>query len=285
MKKEIIAGTMHWGKWGANFSKEEYQSMIGHCLELGINTFDHADIYGDYSTEWEFGNAIQLMHLERSQYKIITKCGIKLVADTRPKHKVKSYATTFDHIVQSVENSLNNLQIDSIDTLLIHRPDYFIDYNQVTEAFHYLNESGRVHSFGVSNFNRNQLDTMMHYVKITSNQIELSAFHPDELKNGFISYMAAKEIEVTAWSPIGLKYLKGMQLDKNEGIALLIEKYNTKTIDGLLILWILSHPAHIIPVVGTSNKDRLTNYKQLAITMENEDWYTLLQITTNSVVP
>ncbi len=276
---------MNWGKWGACFEKLDYQNMIAHCLTLGINTFDHADIYGNYTTEWEFGNALKEMYLDRNQFKIITKCGINLVGDTRPNYNIKSYDTSFDHIIHSVENSLINLQIDFIDTLLIHRPDYFMDYQQIVEAFQYLAESGKVDSFGVSNFNRNQLDAIIKYVKISSNQIELSVFQPENLINGLVGYMGSKNIEITAWSPVGMKYQKQNPIIDNEKVISLTKKYNTQSIDALLILWLSSHPSHIIPVVGTSNQQRLSNYKALNGTMSREDWYHLLQIVCGNEVP
>ncbi|MGZ5253917.1 MAG: aldo/keto reductase, partial [Flavitalea sp.] len=156
----LIAGTIKWGFWGARFSTVQYQEIIDHCISLGINTFDHADIYGDYTTEEDFGKVLIQNSSLRSKIKIISKCGIKLVSENRPDHKIKSYNTSFRHIINSAEKSLSNFNTDYLDALLIHRPDPLLDVDEVAEAFTRLRNAGKVLLFGVSNFNASQLNLL-----------------------------------------------------------------------------------------------------------------------------
>jgi predicted oxidoreductase len=118
--KAPIAGCMRWGKWGAGFSTKEYRQLIDACLENGIRSFDHADIYGDYTTEAEFGEALKEMPSLRSELRIISKCGIQMVTPNRSAHEIKSYNTSAAHIISSVDQSLRNFGTDHLDLLLIH---------------------------------------------------------------------------------------------------------------------------------------------------------------------
>lgn len=104
-----IAGCMRWGTWGSKFNTAAYQSIISACLEKGIIAFEHADIYGDYSTEADFGAAFKSFAAQRDQIQIISKCGIQMLGHNRPLHTVKSYNTSKDHIINSAERSLKNI--------------------------------------------------------------------------------------------------------------------------------------------------------------------------------
>src|SRR4051794_27440977 len=115
-----IAGCMRWGKWGANFSLSEYEVIINDCIENDITCFDHADIYGDYTTEEEFGSAFKRTGIDRSKIQLITKCGIQMLSENRPHYSIKSYNTSKENIIYSVEQSLRNFDTDYIDVLLIH---------------------------------------------------------------------------------------------------------------------------------------------------------------------
>ena len=126
---------MNWGQWGEKFSTARYQKMIEECIDAGISTFDHADIYGSYTTEAEFGKALKQIPSVRKNIQLITKCGIKMISDERPDHLIKSYDTSAKHILQSVEQSLKNLTTDYLDILLIHRPDPLMHPDEIAEVF------------------------------------------------------------------------------------------------------------------------------------------------------
>jgi predicted oxidoreductase len=117
----VIAGTMTWGRWGKQFNQAEISGLVKYCYELGITTFDHADIYGDYTTEEDFGRGFKGSGVDRSSVQFISKCGIQFKTDTRP-NRVKHYDYSKNHIIASVERSLKNLKTDYLDMLLLHRP-------------------------------------------------------------------------------------------------------------------------------------------------------------------
>lgn len=274
-----IAGCMRWGKWGANFTTYDYEVIINQCVENGITAFDHADIYGDYTTEAEFGEAIKHKHSLRQQIKLITKCGIQLVCDERPQHQIKSYNTTKDHIIQSVEQSLKNFYTDYLDVLLIHRPSPLLNPIEVAEAVTQLKQQGKIQQFGVSNFLPQQVEALKSFVEISYNQIELSIIHLKPFVDGTLNNCLQNNIRPMAWSPLGGGLLSENEHPKFRAIystvCLLAEKYNTG-VNQILISFLLKHPTQILPVVGTTKTERLLQVKEAAnILLSDEDWFKL----------
>lgn len=274
-----IAGCMRWGKWGANFTTYDYEVIINQCVENGITAFDHADIYGDYTTEAEFGEAIKHKHSLRQQIKLITKCGIQLVCDERPQHQIKSYNTTKDHIIQSVEQSLKNFYTDYLDVLLIHRPSPLLNPIEVAEAVTQLKQQGKIRQFGVSNFLPQQTEALKNCVEISYNQIELSIIHLKPFVDGTLDNCLQNNIRPMAWSPLGGGLLSENAHPKFRAIystaSLLAEKYNTG-VNEILIAFLLKHPGKILPVVGTTKTERLLQVKEAAnILLSDEDWFKL----------
>lgn len=275
---DMIAGCMSWGKWGKQFSKQEMIAQIQLTLEAGITTFDHADIYGDYTTEQEFGSAFVQSGIKRESIQLISKCGIQLVGKTR-KTKTKHYNTSKEYIVWSVEQSLKNLQTDYLDLLLIHRPSPLMDPNEISEAIHTLKESGKILDFGVSNFTPSQLLLVENKTPVSVNQIEFSLTQHQAIYQGTLDQLFVKKIRPMSWSPLG-NYFKEKN-KTNERIRKVMEKLTKKyhaTEDQLLLAWILNHPSRVIPVLGTTKKNRLEKAVQsLNIKLELEDWFDLLE--------
>lgn len=274
-----IAGCMRWGKWGANFTTYDYEVIINQCLENGITAFDHADIYGDYTTEAEFGEAIKHKHSLREQIKIITKCGIQLVCNERPQHQIKSYNTTKKHIIQSVEQSLKNFYTDYLDVLLIHRPSPLLNPIEVAEAITQLKQQGKIQQFGVSNFLPNQVNALKRAVEVNYNQIELSIIHLKPFTDGTLDNCLENNIRPMAWSPLGGGILTEDEHPRFRIIFStandLAEKYNTG-VNQILIAFLLKHPTKILPVVGTTKIERLLQVKDASnILLSDEDWFKL----------
>lgn len=283
-----IAGCMRWGKWGANYSTAEYRKMIDACLQNGITTFDHADIYGDYTTEEEFGNALKQAPALRLQMQLISKCGIQMLTDNRPEHQIKSYNTSAKHIIQSTEKSLQNFGTDYLDILFIHRPDPLLNPTEVAEAITQLKQQGKVKHFGVSNFLPHQTETLQKYISIEFNQIEISIIHLASFNDGTLEHCLQHNITPMAWSPLG----GGLFTDENHprfrSIAAtafqLAEKYNTG-VNQILVAWLLTHPSKIIPVVGTTKVERLLQAKEANnIHLLREDWFKLWIASTGEDV-
>jgi predicted oxidoreductase len=170
----IIAGTMNWGEWGKKFNTAEIQQLIATCLAEKICAFDHADIYGGYTTETDFGKAWKQMNIDRESVHFITKCGIKYVCDERD-YGIKHYDYSKQHIISSVEKSLKNLKTDYIDVLLLHRPSPLMETEVIAEAISELKISGKIVHFGLSNFTPFQTDLIRKFTAVTYNQIQFSA--------------------------------------------------------------------------------------------------------------
>jgi predicted oxidoreductase len=282
----LIAGTMNWGAWGKNLSSKAMADLISCCVSNGITTFDHADIYGGYTTEAAFGSAFPLTGLDRSKVQLITKCGIQYPCDSRPL-KVKYYDYTSSYIIESVAQSLKNLNTDYLDLLLLHRPSPLMQPEEIAKTVISLQESGKIKSFGVSNFNCNQTALLDKFIEISANQIQFSITHLDPLTDGSFDYMMQNDIIPMAWNPLGNVFLEsGVQ--NNRILAALEElsdSYNT-TPEILLLSWILHHPAKIHPVFGTTNPKRIDSLpKALKIIWKTEDWFYLWVASRGVKVP
>lgn len=287
----LIMGTMRLGKWGANLDAKGYLKVIEACLEAGIDTFDLADIYGDYTTEAEFGAALALSPSLRDQIQIITKCGICRVCENRPEYKVKHYDTSQRHIINSVNNALRELKTDRIDQLLIHRPDALMDVSEVAETFYHLRDEGKVLSFGVSNFTPSQFDLLFSQFDILTNQVEINLLHLAPFTDGTLDQMQENILDPQAWSPLGGGKLFQENSDDpqvlriQEAAAPLCEKYELK-LDQLLLAWLLRHPSGIRPVLGTTKIERIgLAVEATNVVLSREDWYTLWSASTGSPVP
>lgn len=282
----IIAGCMSWGYWGKELSTEEMISQLHLTLEAGITTFDHADIYGDYTTEARFGKAFALSGIERESIQLISKCGIQYVGNTRD-NRIKHYKYSKDYIIWSVERSLKDLNTDYLDLLLLHRPSPLMDPNEISEAISQLQEEGKIIEFGVSNFTPSQIDLIESQTKIKVNQIEFSLTQHSAMHDGTLDHMTVNEIQPMCWSPLGsyFKEKKDSNLRIREALSKLTNKYSV-TEDQLLLAWILKHPSKIYPVIGTTNKDRIVNaVKSEEIDLELQDWFELLVASQGHKVP
>ena len=287
VKQKPIVGCMRWGTWGANFTTGQYQQMIEQCIENGLDEFDHADIYGDYTTEAEFGTVLKGNSSLRGKMKLITKCGIKMTSSNRPLHTIKSYDTTKEHILQSVENSLKNLQTEYIDVLLLHRPSPLMETEVIAEAVSALKNAGKIRAFGLSNFTPSQTDLINKYNSVAYNQIQFSATHLEPMLNGELDYMALHNIQPMAWNPLGSFYKEAIPqtIRLRDLLQKLTDKYGISD-DLLLLAWVLKHPAKIQPVVGTTQIDRIKNLKKLqGFELELEDWFAIWTESIGTKIP
>jgi len=279
----LIIGAMRLGIWGAKFDTSQYQSFIEGCLDLGMNTFDHADIYGGYTTEEEFGKVFQQQPNLRSQMQLITKCGIRFMSDNRPDNRIKSYDSSTAYIRTSVENSLRYLHSDYIDVLLIHRPDYLMRPDEVAEVIQELHQAGKVRAFGVSNFTPSQFDLLNDKIPLVTNQIEISLTKLGAFQDGTLEQCLRHGIRPMAWSPFeGGKLLQNNRIQE---VATPLQVKYDLTLDQLLLAWLMTHPSGILPVLGTSKLERVTTAtKAVGVQLEREDWYDLWQASTGQEV-
>lgn len=275
----IVVGAWRW----ANESAMQIESLIKTSLDEGITTFDHADIYGNYSCEESFGNVLRGNSALRSKLQLITKFGIKLVSDKRPEHKIKHYDTSREHIVRSVENSLKALGTDHIDLLLIHRPDPLLHPAEVAETFGQLRQQGKVLHFGVSNFTSTQFEMLNASFPLVTNQIELSLFKNDSLFNGEVDMLLKHEVSPMAWSPLGGgKYFEDVRIS---GLLQRLSGVYSVTATQLLLAWLLKHPSGIVPILGTTKPERITEgAESVKINLDRQHWFELLKAVTGKDV-
>jgi predicted oxidoreductase len=261
-------------------------SLINHCLQNDISTFDHADIYGGHTTEADFGKAFHESKIDRNKVQFISKCGIKSIAANRP-NTIKHYDYSPKHIIWSVENSLRNLKTDCLDLLLLHRPSPLMQADEISETIEKLKSEGKILDFGVSNFTPSQTALIETKIKVNYNQIQFSATHFEAMIDGSLDFMQTNDIVPMAWNPLGSvfnsKDEKSIQV-KNI-LEELSQKYNTKP-DVLLIAWILKHPAGILPVFGTTDFDRISNLaKAEEINFDLEDWFAVWTASLGNKIP
>lgn len=270
---------MRWGNWGSNLNQKETSHLIEICLEEGFTTFDHADIYGDYTTEALFGAAWDAIKFDRTQIQLISKCGIVLKNNSNIKH----YNYDFDYIIKSAEQSLKNLHTDYLDMLLLHRPSPLLHPEIVAEAFTKLKGEGKIKSFGVSNFSTSQFEVLNQFVKLETNQIEVATTETKAFFDGTLDQMKSKNLRPQAWSVMG-SYISNENKDLTKVIKSLAEQHNVEE-DLILLSFILKHPSKIFPIVGTTNIKRIKNYKKaFDIHLNTEDWFKILEASRGKEV-
>lgn len=268
--------------------KEDIVNLIETAVDLGINFFDHADIYDAGKAEAVFGEC--LPEGLREKILIQTKCAI------RPGC---CYDFSYEYIMKSVEGSLKRLKTDYVDFLLLHRPDTLMEEEEVARAFEELEKSGKVRCFGVSNQNSMQLALMNKFCggKIAINQLQLSIPHCDIIDSGInvnihndaganrdgsvLEYCRLKDITIQAWSPFQYGMFEGCFIgsekfpELNKVLDRLAAKYGV-TQNAIAIAWILRHPAGIQPIVGTTSAERLKGIAAAVdVRLTREEWYEL----------
>ena len=285
-----IAGVMNWGQWGAALSTEELSALITSLVENGITSIDHADIYGGFTTEKEWGAGWKHAGIPRDKVQIISKCGICFPTEERPNYYNKHYNYSYDHIVTSAKRSVENLQCDYLDLLLLHRPSPLMNPEEISRAFHFLQEEGLVRKLGVSNFTVSQMDLLRKHVPISANQIELSLTHIDPFHDGVVDYCYQHGIEVQAWSPLSGGKLFAESSDyewvstraRVKGVA---DKYGWG-LDTLSYVFLLHHPAGIKPVVGSSKIERVLTCKRAEeIKITDAQWFEIWEASQGQEVP
>jgi len=281
----IISGAMTWGSWGKKLSKKEMIELMHHSIACGLTTFDHADIYGSYSTESDFGKAFGDSGIKREDIQLITKCGIQM---TRGRdNQINHYQYDKDYIIWSAEQSLKKLKTDYLDFFLMHRPSPLMEPEEMAEAAQQLLQSGKIKRFGVSNFTPSQVAMLETAIPVEGNQVEFSLTHHGPMYDGTFDDCIATKKMAMAWSPLGTFFREDdEQVTRiKEAMGPLMEKYDAEE-SQLLLAWILKHPAKVYPVIGTTNKKRITlAAKASKIELELQDWFALLVAGQGHDVP
>ncbi len=282
----IVAGTMNWGIWDKNLNTSEMEHLIHICLENKITTFDHADIYGSYTTEADFGKALTASKIAREKIQLISKCGIQHISQNR-ENKIKHYDYSKEYIIWSVENSLKNLQTDYLDILLLHRPSPLMLADEIAEAVAQLKKEGKIVDFGLSNFTASQTDLIQQKTRVDYNQIQFSSTNFEAMLDGSLDHMQLHGIRPMAWNPLGTVFREDTDQTRRlkKVLAELVAKYHVGS-DTILLSWILQHPSKIIPIAGTVNIARIQILtKATELQLEKEDWFAIWAASMGHDVP
>ena len=283
----IVAGAWRMAEW--EFDVPARIRWIEKCLELGITSFDHADIYGDYRVEALFGEALAAVPGLRERMQVITKCGIKLLSHNRPAHASKSYDTSSAHVVASVENSLRSLHTDHLDLLLIHRPDALMDPEALAATFADLRASGKVMHFGVSNHSASQLALLHRRYPVVTNQLELSPLHMAALADGSLDQCIELGVRPMIWSPLA----GGRLLTSGDEQALRVRavldalgREHSVSAATIAYAWILRHPSRPVPITGSRRIEAVREaVAALGVTLTSDEWYQVWAASAGHEVP
>lgn len=272
----VAAGLWRLHDW--NFSPAELAAWIEHAIQLGITTFDHADLYGGFRCEALFGQWLKANPGQRENIQLVSKCGIK-PEDASRGWQVKHYDSSRAHILASVDASLQNLGTDYLDLLLIHRPDPLMDPDEVAAAFASLKESGKVRHFGVSNFSPSQFALLASRTPLLTNQLEASLLHTAPLFDGSFDQCLQAGILPMVWSPLAGGRL--LQPAAHPALHAALQQMAAElavTPATLALAWLLRHPARPIPISGSR---RLSSLDEAAaacrLQLERQHWFALLE--------
>lgn len=300
----LVLGCMPFGgEWDNSPLTDERaglsEAAVEAALSIGINMFDHADIYTRGKSEEAFGRMLQSRPELRDQIVLQSKCGIGLADETLPAR----FDFSRDHILESVDGSLRRLGTDYLDILLLHRPDPLMEPEEIAEAFGRLKASGKVRYFGVSNMSEAHIRFIESALpeRLVVNQLEMGLGRLDfveetvrvnqtkgaavNFSHGLMEFSRAENIQLQAWGPLAQGRFTGKDVSNEseavrntaDRVAKMADERGT-TREAIVLGWLMKHPALIQPVIGTMNPDRIkacADAQRQADQMSREDWYRL----------
>jgi predicted oxidoreductase len=292
----LQVGPIAYGFWRfAGTSTKKAREKVELALELGMNLLDHADIYGVDGggsfgdAESLFGEVLKEAPQLRDKMLIATKGGIVL---GRP------YDSSEEYLITAVDRSLKRLNIEQIDLYQIHRPDFLTHPVELAQTLEKLKTSGKVREFGVSNYTVSQTRALQAHLNfpLATTQPEWSCLAHDPLRDGTLDLCMETGMVPLGWSPLGGGKLawhdERINQAMNEGqlttksadilkglitiLDQLSEVYEVSR-TAIAIAWSMSHPAGVIPIIGTQNLDRMRDcIDAQKIILSREEWNRVL---------
>ncbi len=263
---------------------------IEQALDLGITSFDHADVYGGYTVESLFGEALAAAPGLRQRLQLVTQCGVRQVSPNRPAHAIRSYDSSRAHVLASVDRSLRALRTDRIDLLLLHRPDLLMDPEELADTFRLLLAAGKVLHFGVSNHSPGQLALLRKRHPLLVHQIEYSPLQMRALADGTLEQCLDLGVRPMAWSPLGGGRLINGDDEQVRRVRAVLQDLGTQhggaSAATMAYAWILRHPARPVPVTGSGRIEALREATAaLDVRLGAEDWYRIWQASIGHELP
>ena len=288
---DVSLSRIVYGMWrlgdDADTSPAHVEAKIESCLAQGITTMDQAAIYGGFMAEEIFGDALRAAPALKDRIEIVTKCDIIAPVGRHEAARVKHYDTSRAHITQSVEASLRLMGIETIDLLLIHRPDPLMDHHETGATLDDLVASGKVRSVGVSNFRPWDWELLQSAMttRLATNQIEISVLAHHPFTNGDIAFLQRHGISPMAWSPLaGGALFTPENSAIHDSLAAIAARHDSD-VPSLVVAWLMAHPARIMPVMGTNSLDRIASLGAAAkISIDRETWYEIYTIALGEEV-
>jgi predicted oxidoreductase len=275
----VVAGMWRMVEW--NMTVEQRVTLIEQCIAMGVTSFDHADIYGNYGVEGLFGVALRAQPSLRDRIQLVSKCGIKLLSNKRPAHTIQHYDTTAAHIVASAEESLRQLHTDRLDLLLIHRPDPLMDFDEIADAFTRLKQAGKVLHVGVSNFSRHQFEALNRRVELATNQVEFSPLHVAPMFDETFDGLQDLGVAPMIWSPLAGGRLFTSNDANAENLRLVIKEIADRLhqpFASVIFAWIMQLPSRPIPLTGSGRIEAISvAVAGASLKLSRTDWFAILR--------
>lgn len=286
----LVQGYWRMAEWGRN--TQQHLRFLEQHMELGITTVDHAHVYGEPPCETLFGDVLKLAKPLRESIQIITKCGIELVSPANADGKVNHYNCAYDNIVASVDLSLARLNTDFIDVLLIHRPDYLLDADEVARAFERLYADGKVRHFGVSNFKPEQFSLLQSRLDraLVTNQVEINPLNMAALEDGTLDQLQTLRVRPMAWSCLaGGRFFNDQSAAVSRTKTVLskvADEIGADSFEQVLYAWALRLPSKPIPIIGSGKIERVKSaVTAMNLKLSREQWYRIWVAAKGHGVP
>ncbi len=282
----IVAGLWRIADWKLDVAQRV--RWIEQVLDLGVTSFDLADIYGDYGAEGLFGEALAAAPTLRRRMQLVTKCGIRLRCADR-SYRINYYDTSAAYIRGQVERSLVQLQTEQLDLVLIHRPDYLMDAAALADTFRALTAEGKVAHWGVSNHSAIQFDLLNRHHPLVTNQLELSPLALQALDDGSLDQAQALGRRPMIWSPLAGGRLFSGQGERAVRLRSEMSAIAARlriSIATLAYAWTLRHPSRPHPITGSGRIDGIREaLDALDVRLDPEDWYAIWTASQGHPVP
>lgn len=285
---QVVMGCMRIAD--SKMTEDELLTLVETCLDMGVTSIDHAPVYGGYTCEKIFGDAVLRKIPElREKMQLITKAGI--VCPGHYGNKTIYYNSTKEEILKEMDESLEKLGTDHVDLLLIHRPDPLADPRETAEALETVVKQGKALHVGVSNFMPSQMTMLQSCLTIplVTNQMELSVKNTENFFNGVVDDAFTRRMPLMAWSPLGGGDVFLSQEEKYVRLRKVLSEIagdHDTTIDAVMYAWLFRHPVRIAALTGTMNADRIKTAVQAAdLDLSYDEWYRILEASRGFSVP
>lgn len=285
---QVVMGCMRIAD--AGITENELLTLVEACLDMGVTSIDHAPVYGGYTCEKIFGDAVLRKRPElREKMQLITKAGI--VCPGHEGNRTIYYNSTKAEILKEMDQSLEKLGTDHVDLLLIHRPDPLADPAETADALETVVKEGKALHVGVSNFMPSQTAMLQSCLSIplVTNQVELSVKNTENFFNGVVDDAFTRRIPLMAWSPLGGGEVFCSQEEKFvrlRSVLTEIAQEHGTSMDEVMYAWLFRHPVRIAALTGTMNVNRIRAAADAAdLELSYDEWYRILEASRGFSVP